>query len=198
MGREKEGYIKFHYDWKKERIDTFQGFEQLNRLRSQLWDMGLVGMDDNGVGFGNLSIRLDNLRFVITGSQTGHKRKLTVQDWAIVEEFDIDRNYLRCKGLVPASSESLTHAAIYSAKDQVNSVIHIHSLPLWEKYVDILPTTPDYAGCGTVQLAKEIAKLAADLPDQAIVVLKGHKPGLVCFGGSIDGLDKIIAFLCGV
>src|SRR5246127_494923 len=108
------GSIKFTCDWAVVELSRFAGFDELNEYRRKLLRLGTIGIDRNGVGFGNLSVRNGaTSRFYITGSGTGKLPELTPTDCARVVACDFARNWLQCEGLTVASSESLTHAAVY-------------------------------------------------------------------------------------
>jgi hypothetical protein len=52
-------------------LSRFAGFDELNEYRRKLVRLGIIGVDRNGVGFGNLSVRNGaTSRFCITGSGT--------------------------------------------------------------------------------------------------------------------------------
>lgn len=110
-----EGYIKFSCDWTKGPPFENAAIAELNKWRRPLFDAGLVGQyEDTGVGFGNMSMRSGpDVQFVISGTQTGHLADLTGAHYAEVTNYDIEGNRITCHGPVKASSESLTHAAIY-------------------------------------------------------------------------------------
>lgn len=184
MAKPEDGYIKFKMEWKKGPIALSTGWEVLNQCRTQLFDEGLVGMYKNSIGFGNVSMRLKgSARFVITGTQTGHKRELNRSDYAEVTKFDIAANKVWCRGLVKASSESMTHAAIYAAFDKLNYVFHIHHPALWKKYKGKLPSTDPAIPYGTPQMAYAIQHTIAGYPAQP-VIMGGHRDGIVLFGQS--------------
>jgi ribulose-5-phosphate 4-epimerase/fuculose-1-phosphate aldolase len=186
-----EGYIKFHLSWiQKEFEFNDQDYQSLNFYRQKLYDLGLIGAYPNGIGFGNLSFRYHNNEFIISGSATGNYNMLTKEQYALVKEFDIVKNSLRCVGLIEASSESLSHAAIYKANKKINAVIHIHHLDMWEKYVNILPTTPKNAEFGTPEIAYEIAKLIVQ--DSGIIVMEGHPEGIIIYGKSLIEAETIL------
>lgn len=63
-----EGYIKFNCHWKQEEF-LFQEeiFRQLEAARTKLYDLGLIGMYPDGIGFGNISARSgEGESFIIT------------------------------------------------------------------------------------------------------------------------------------
>ena len=74
---EGNGAVKFHYESSGGELAPFPGFEELNAARQELRRLGLLGVDESGIGFGNLSLRdgaTDS--FYITGSGTGVLRSL--------------------------------------------------------------------------------------------------------------------------
>ncbi len=181
-----EGYIKFNCDWNRGSIPEIDGFAALNRIRTALWDMGLIGVYEGGIGYGNISMRVDKDVFLITGSRTGAKRQLGIDDYSLVVDFDISRNYVRCKGLVQASSESMTHAALYRANDLAKLVIHVHSSRMWQFLKERLPTTSEDAEFGTPQIAMEVLRIARQLEREfGIIVLGGHKDGLLFYSSQL-------------
>ena len=137
-----EGYIKYQCNWTN--CDTISADEiiQLNHWRDRLYRLGLIGVYDDGIGFGNLSIRQDNSNlFIISGTKTGSIPHFNHQHYTKVTDFDWQQNYVTCIGAIQASSESLTHGALYTANPAVNAVIHVHNLQLWQNLIDRVPTT---------------------------------------------------------
>src|SRR5207302_7619303 len=112
------------------------------------------------IGYENISVRLANGReFAITGSATGGVEKLTPAHFAKVTGYDFDRNWLRCEGPIVASSESMTHAAIYEAEPRAGAVIHVHHLELWKRLLHNAPTTPEEIEYGTPAMARAVRQL---------------------------------------
>jgi L-ribulose-5-phosphate 4-epimerase len=166
-------------------LDTvpFAGFEQLNECRQKLWQLRLIGVDAHGIGFGNLSVR-EGASFYITGSGTGGKPKLELADYARVTAYDVTRNWLRCEGGAIASSESLTHAAVYESEAAAGAVIHCHDFKLWKALLGKVPTTAEAVPYGTPEMADEVRRLfrATDIGSKKIFVMAGHEEGIVTFG----------------
>ena len=123
--------------------------------------LGLIGVDANGVGFGNLSIRDGaTSRFYITGSATGGIADLIPSHYARVVAYDFAKNWLRCEGSTVASSESLTHAAVYESDPTVFSVIHCHDVKLWAALLEEeAPATPKEVEYGTPEMAYAVRSL---------------------------------------
>ncbi len=93
------GSVKFTCQQVPVEIGAFAGFAELNEYRRKLRELGLIGVDANGVGFGNLSIRDGaTSRFYITGSGTGGIADLIPSHYARVVAYDFAKNWLRLRG----------------------------------------------------------------------------------------------------
>src|SRR5207249_7243832 len=116
-------YVKFTCQRGRTDIEPFDALTELNECRRKLLQQRLIGLDANGIGFGNLSVR-DGVsgNFYITGSATGGLPELTVADCVRVVAYDFEKNWLCFEGSAIPSSESLTHAAIYQS-DPVTSAV---------------------------------------------------------------------------
>ena len=80
-------------------------------------DSGLIRSSD-----GNISIRLDDNRFLMTPSGL-YKRRLKPKQILIV---DADGKLIRAKGSFKPSSESLMHLEAYRQREDINAVLHAH------------------------------------------------------------------------
>jgi L-ribulose-5-phosphate 4-epimerase len=183
------GSIKFSCEQVAVKIPGFAGFVELNRYRRKLRDLGMIGVDAGGVGFGNLSVRNgSSSRFYITGSATGMIPELAPTDYAKVVAYDFARNWLRCEGSVVASSESLTHAAVYESDPNTRAIIHCHDMKLWAALLDRAPTTPKKVEYGTPEMAYAVRRLLeiTDVRNRRIFVMAAHEGGLVTFGKDLE------------
>jgi ribulose-5-phosphate 4-epimerase/fuculose-1-phosphate aldolase len=193
-----EGYIKFDSDWTPGAEPDAAATALLETWRRPLYDAGLIGhYEELGIGYGNLSVRLGRGRqFVISGTQTGHLPETDGRHYALVTDYDIDRNRVSSTGLVQASSESLTHAAIYELDEDINAVVHVHSLKLWQQLQDQVPTTAAEISYGTPEMAREFQRLydAGEFAQQGIAVMAGHDEGIVGVGSSLEqAASRILA-----
>jgi len=182
-------YIKFSCERVAAEITSFDGLAELNAHRRKLLQLGLIGVDSNGIGFGNMSVRdgaTDN--FCITGSATGGIHELTLADCAKVVACDFERNCVRYEGSALPSSESLTHAAIYESDATAGAVIHCHDSKLWSAVLNEAPTTSKAAEYGTPELAYEIIQLfkRTDVPSRRIIVMAGHEAGILTLGKDLE------------
>ena len=190
---EKEGYVKFEAHWVKEDCVSSEDITELNRFRSILHKLGLVGVNERGEGFGNLSKR-HGRGFIISGTCTGEPEVLFPGQYAFVSDFDFDANFLECRGLTQASSESLSHAAIYSEAPWADFVAHIHHLEFWERARSHLPSTPETAEYGTPELAYAIMDLIAKSHSakSQCIVMAGHREGLIFYADTLLSLRTLM------
>src|SRR5258706_842202 len=199
-----EGVIKFNCQWTKSTRIPGTWINDLTVWRDKLYQSGLIGVNEEGIGYGNISVRFQQNQFIISGSGTGKFNRLTKEHYALVTGYNVDENTLCATGPIIASSESLTHAMIYEYGSDINAVIHVHHLKLWKKLLKSLPATDENIEYGTPEMAKEIARLFNDhkLSQNRIFAMAGQSGGIVCFGKSLreagDLLFSEIRFLNNV
>jgi len=185
-----EGYIKYQGRWSEAPAPDPAAARLLEEWRKPLFEAGLVGhYEEFGIGFGNISMRCTEPgQFLITGTQTGHVAATTEQHYCLVTGYDIERNEVFCSGPVQASSEAMTHAAIYELNPSIGAVVHVHSKALWKEHLNRLPTTSPDVAYGTPEMAREFRRLYADstFGTQGIAVMGGHEEGLVGIGVSLE------------
>ena len=182
-------YVKFTYQRARADIVPFDALAGLNACRRKLLEQHLMGVDSNGIGFGNVSVR-DGVskNFYITGSATGGLPELTPTDCVRVVAYDFARNWLRYEGAGIPSSESLTHAAIYESDPSTSAVIHCHDSDLWATLLDRAPATSKSVAYGTPEMAYEIMRLfkVSDVRSRQIFAMAGHEAGIVAFGRNLE------------
>jgi L-ribulose-5-phosphate 4-epimerase len=185
-----EGYTKFTVDWSERSPLEHPAIAELERWRRPLFEAGLVGhYADLNIGYGNLSVRVDGGGlFVISGTQTGHLPCTDGRHYALVTRVNIDENSVTCVGATQASSETLTHAAIYELDLSIDAVVHVHNRMLWERLKHAAPTTDAGVAYGTPEMASEFKRLYREtsLPDTGVAVMAGHDSGLVSLGSSLQ------------
>jgi ribulose-5-phosphate 4-epimerase/fuculose-1-phosphate aldolase len=194
-----EGYIKFNCVWTQGNVpDENLWFDSVNALRTRLYDQKLVGMYPNGIGYGNVSIRLPGGKgFIISGTATGGKNPLKVEDYSWVTDYAINQNRVECTGMVRASSESMSHAVIYDALPQVNCVIHIHQMEYWKTLLNNVPTTNKSIAFGTPELANAIAELCKQsVRPKGVIALAGHEEGIIAYGPDTSTAYNVLMNAC--
>lgn len=185
-----DGYIKFQLDWKKGAAPECSELDNLIHWRDRMFALGLIGYDAKyKLGFGNISVLANGQQqFIISGTQTGHLPNLQPNHFTKVTSYSIADNRLTCLGPVKASSESLTHAAIYEADPDIRAVIHIHHDEQWAAWLHNVPTTHEDVPYGTPEMADEIRRLFNETPrDQLkVIAMAGHHGGLIAFGKTLE------------
>ena len=188
-------YIKFTYERARAEIAPFDQLAELNECRRKLRELRLIGVDSNGIGFGNLSVRDGATNhFHVSGSATGGLPKLTLSDCVRVVAYDFEKNWIRYEGSAIPSSESLTHAAIYESDLTTSAVIHCHDSVLWATLLDRAPTSSKAVAYGTPEMAYEIMRLfkASDVRTRSILVMAGHEGGIFAFGKNFEDAYEVV------
>ncbi|MDH5657677.1 MAG: class II aldolase/adducin family protein [Spirochaetia bacterium] len=204
---EKEGVIKFQYEWVKAEPPSRVSVAELELLRNTLYRMKFIGVDETGLGFGNVSRR--NLKkenkneFIITGSQTGGLPALFAKDYCRIVDYDYDRFWVKSEGQIKPSSESLTHAALYDTDPEIAWIIHIHNLKLWDFMIQNQYPETGNISYGTRELALEVKKLhqSGGFQKGNFLAMTGHTSGIITFGKtSKEALSYVYALMkdCGM
>ena len=218
MTRDEKGYIQFQCDWTP--ADPPAVPAELLECRERMHRLGLIGVYSDGIGFGNISTRnpvsaLETgflapqetrfprqkpgfIPFLISGTATGSLPTLGPEHFAEVTAFDFASNSLSCRGQVKASSESLSHAAVYVNDPTAQAVIHVHHLKRWEALRDRVPTTDHTAEAGTPQMAWAIEELLGKpgVKEGGFFVMGGHREGLMAFGPSVaEAAERLLRFV---
>jgi L-ribulose-5-phosphate 4-epimerase len=197
---DEKGYLKFQCNWSKSGPVEEGIIKDINSWRTKLYQKGWIGAFPNGIGYGNISIRIVGNIFLITGTETGKFENLTNEHYSKVVAYNLEKNAITCIGPVKASSESLSHAAIYAKNLMVNAIIHIHDKKLWESLKKDNPTTAADIEYGTPEMAKEIIRLfkETNLAEKKIIVMGGHENGIICFGNTMNEAGEILMRLSSV
>lgn len=189
-----DGVIKYSSERVDGSVPASKALSQLNAARTRLFELDLIGAYPNGIGYGNLSVRDDGTQFVISASATGAARTLDDDQYCLVEAFSIERNWVRSRGALPASSESMTHGAIYLANPAVQCVIHVHSRVLFDGLLALgaLHTAADIA-YGTPAMAHAVMQLVQDQSGLPVLfVMAGHDEGVVAYGADVASVTALL------
>src|SRR6266850_1279068 len=168
--------------------------------REVLARLGLIGRDParyEGFAYGNVSARVGPMggagrgarRFLVTGSQTAGRRDVTLADFCLVERYDVARNQVTSHGLLPPSSESLTHGAIYDIAPAARVVLHGHAPEIWRHARALgIPVTRPEVSNGTVGMALEVQRLYREsaLSSTGMLAMGGHEDGVIAFAHTAE------------
>ena len=185
-----EGYIKYKSFWTRAPTPNAAAAEELETWRQPLITAGLIGhYEEHGIGYGNISIRCGEPgQFLISGTQTGHIAKTDKTHYSLVTSYNINASIVCCVGSVQASSEAMTHAALYGLDTNIGAIVHVHSPVLWRDLLDKLPTTGADIAYGTPEMAKDFLRLYRDTEfrETRLAVMAGHEEGLLSFGNTLE------------
>jgi hypothetical protein len=191
-----EGVIKFCCTWIERPPLASWRVEALDDWRDRLYGHGLIGYDAaERVGYGNVSVRDPPSRAIlITGTQTGHLPALGPEHYTLLTDYDIDGNRVTCTGPIQASSESLTHLALYELGEACNAVVHVHDDRAWRALSGRVPTTAPEVAYGTPAMARELQRLWREdaLARVRIAAMHGHAGGLISFGTDLDEAGAVM------
>lgn len=189
-----EGVIKYVSDWTEGAPLEAVELTELIAWRDRMHQAQHIGLYPNGIGYGNISVRRSVHSFAVSGTQTGHLAQTTAHHYTLVDAWDIDRNTLHCTGPIQASSESLTHAALYDYSSAIQAIIHVHNRPLWQRGQGVLPTTAASVPYGTPAMAYEMRRLLDhdDLMRTRILIMAGHEEGVLVFGPTLAAAAQVL------
>jgi L-ribulose-5-phosphate 4-epimerase len=186
-----EGTIQFDVRLRPPRPGTFASdrVAELGAWREICRRLGILGQTPDryeGLGYGNLSCR-DAARpaeFVITASQTGAASALTTRELVRIVRCDPERFAVDAEGVLPPSSETLTHAMVYAADPAIHWVMHVHCPDIWNRSARLgLPATDRDVPYGSPAMASAVSDLAAAHPDRPLVfTTAGHEDGVFACG----------------
>ena len=208
-GQPAEGVIQFEAVHETRPLEEHVYGELARELaawREIMSRLGLLGQRPEryeGLGYGNASARVGPMgnmtqgrrRFLITGTQTGGLRRVSLQDFCVVERCDLAANRVHSFGPVAPSSEALTHGALYDAAPAARVVLHAHSPEIWRQARRLrLPVTAEHALNGTVEMAREVSRLHREsaASELGILVMGGHEDGVLAFGRTAAGAGEAL------
>lgn len=176
-------------------------YSEIEYWREKLYQLNLIGEEPiSHIGFGNISEKHDlshvrpsfTPQFIITGTQTGGHPKLDGKYYTRVLSFDIDQAKIEAMGPLEASSEALTHGAIYQGNPNIKGIIHIHHKAIWEGILkDENISTDKGISYGTTEMAKSALKLVQH-HDEGYFAMDGHEDGVIAYGKNLTKAFELI------
>ncbi len=194
-----DGIIKYNFDFKLSKpLDEIDFFD-IELVRERLFALGLIGVTKNGIGYGNISRRVNRNSFVITGTQTGHLKQLNANCYSLVIEYNDKDFYLKSTGAIEPSSEALTHGTIYNLSEDIGAVIHIHSKSLWKFMLNNNYLKTDIVEYGSIDMIDEVNRIFKDIEPlyNSKFVMAGHEEGIMTFGNTLSEAELVLFDILG-
>ena len=193
-----DGVIKYQLDFTPTSPLEPSSFLEIERVRERLFALKLIGVQE-GIGYGNISQRVDGGSFVITGTQTGHLEKLEDKHYSLIEEYRDREFYLKSSGAIKPSSEALTHGTIYNLDKDINAVIHVHSKSMWRFMLkgDYLKT--EDVEYGSIEMIEEVNRIFSNTNPllNPKFVMTGHEDGVMMFGRDLKEAELTLFSILG-
>ncbi len=188
-----DGIIKYNFDFQQSSPLKESQYRYIEELRVKLYALGLIGVA-NGIGYGNISQRVDRDSFVITGTQTGHIENLNAKHYSLIEEYNDKKFYLKSSGAIKPSSEALTHGTIYNLSGEIGAVIHIHSKKLWDFMLDRNYLKTAVVEYGSIDMIDEVNRIFSDIDplSNPKFVMAGHEEGVMVFAKDLSQAEVIL------
>ena len=186
---QEEGVVKYSLEYKKTKPIDSTCKDKIENIRDDLYALNFIGAYEDGIGFGNISLKENSSdRFYITGTQTGHKTHLHVEDYSLVEKVDFKSFTTYASGASKPSSEAITHACIYELDKEVKAIIHVHDEKLWRYMLENDYVSTSDVKYGSLDMVEDIKEIYQDLDvlKNSAFVMKGHFEGVFVFGKTLE------------
>jgi ribulose-5-phosphate 4-epimerase/fuculose-1-phosphate aldolase len=193
-----DGIIKYNFHFTKSAPLDENLWREIEDVRERLYALKLIGEKED-IGYGNISLRTSMESFVITGTQTGHLPHLTAQHYSLVKKWDDERFTLHSSGAAKPSSEALTHGTIYNLSPDIQAVIHIHSLKLWDFMLANSYTKTANVPYGSREMIQAVQSIYenSDPLTKPAFVMHGHREGIITFGKNLIEAEKRLYEIIG-
>lgn len=180
-----EGYIKFLVDWQYVLFFLEVKFVVFNIFWQEFYSRGLIGVYENGIGFGNISCRVESGGlFYILGFKMGYFVRLDICYYVLVIEVGVVENCLSCIGLIIVFFEFMSYVIIYEECFDVNGVIYVYDFYLWQSLMYKVLIIDVFVFYGFLEMVESIWWLLReiDLKVCKIFVMEGYEEGIFIFG----------------
>ena len=193
-----DGVIKYQLDFAPTSPLEPSSFLEIESVRERLFALKLIGVQE-GIGYGNISQRVDSGSFVITGTQTGHLEKLEDRHYSLIEEYRDREFYLKSSGAIKPSSEALTHGTIYNLDKDINAVIHVHSKSMWRFMLKGNYLKTEDVEYGSMEMIEEVNRIFSTTNplDNPKFVMTGHEDGVMVFGRDLKEAEVTLFNILG-
>jgi ribulose-5-phosphate 4-epimerase/fuculose-1-phosphate aldolase len=193
-----DGIIKYNFDFQESKPLDKPFWEKIEEIRERLYALKLIGVKDD-IGYGNISQRVNENSFVITGTQTGDLNTLTSKHYSLIEAFNDEKFSLKSSGAIKPSSEALTHGTIYNLTPKIEAVIHVHSKTLWDFMLNKNYKKTENVPYGSIEMIEEVKRIYKDKNplENPKFVMSGHEEGIISFGKDLKEAELVLYDVIG-
>lgn len=168
---------------------SHMGLDKLIHWCSVFHKENLTPIHESGTA-GNLSFRVKNEKFIITGAGLIGKCTLTPADFVFVEDCNIAERSVVVSGERLPSSESMMHFAIYKNLPEVNAIFHGHHHGLLHSAKRMgIPITSRVCPYGSEKLIESILPM---LGKTNFFMIREH--GFLSLGKTMDEAGENVLF----
>lgn len=185
----------FDYSIKYTKTDeiALKECNKIEKVRSRLFCLGLIGSHSNGTSFGSTSIRYNKNKnsFVITGKDTGELPKLNPNYYSFVKKVEFKKQKMFCVGANKPSKEWLIHAQLYNLDMQIKAVIVANNEKIWDIMYSNEFLKVDFDELGKSDLINKLYENVDPFLNNSFIV-DGNDFSLVTFGKSLSEAEKTL------
>lgn len=188
-----DGVVKYSLEFTQTHEIALKECKKIEKVREDMFALGLIGAYSNGIGYGNISVRYKKKKaFVITATQTGELPKLSPKYYSLVQKVNFKTFTTTAIGVSKPSSEAITHACIYELDKNINAIIHIHNEQLWNFMLENDYLSTNDTPYGTPEMVEDVRNIYKNIDPllNNAFVMKGHFEGIVTFGKNLKAAKK--------
>lgn len=166
---------------------------KIEKIRTRLFCLGLIGSYSNGSCFGSISVRYNKNKnsFVIVGQDTGELPKLSPNYYSFVKKVDFLKKKMFCVGANKPSKEWIIHSYLYTLDIQIKAVIIVNNEKIW----DIMHNS-NFLSIGANDLKEDtvIEELYSNIDPflNNSFIIDGDEFSLVTFGKNLAEAEKTL------
>ncbi|XOB61189.1 hypothetical protein ACMC56_11300 [Campylobacterota bacterium DY0563] len=166
---------------------------KIEKIRSRLFCLGLIGSYSNCSSFGSASIRYNKNKnsFVITGKDTGEFPKLNANYYSFIKKVEFNKQKMFCVGPNKPSSEWLIHSYLYNLNMQIKAVIVVNNEKIWDVMYSNESLKVDYDNLDKKDILEELYENVDPFLNNSFII-DGNDFSLVTFGKTLTEAEKTL------
>ncbi|QDF29421.1 hypothetical protein [Halarcobacter anaerophilus] len=164
---------------------------KIEKIRSRLFCLGLIGAYSNGSSFGSISYRYNKNKnsFVITGKDTGEFPKLSANYYSFVKKVDYQKGKMFCLGVNKPSNEWLIHSYVYKLDMNIKAVIVINNERVWDYMFNNEALRVGFENLDNSEVLDKLYENVDPFLNNSFFI-EGHDFSIVAFGKTLSEAEK--------